>query len=121
MRRILLAVFCLGLGGPALALSEIQGLVEYTCPAGQTCKAECTGPNTSFAVTYQQLTVFQWKDHVRRLWLAVNNEQFVLGDDTTCKFQGTPRFQFSSSPLGPPPQPPCVCIGNQCTPPNCRR
>ena len=112
----LIGLLCFG-AVPAHALSEIQGLVQYDCD--QNCNAQCTGPQTTFTVTYRTLLVFQWKDHVRRLWLTANDQHFVLGDDVTCKFEGRPSFQFGSSPLGPPPRPACVCIGNQCNPPGC--
>jgi hypothetical protein len=121
MRRFLMAaVFTALCTSPAGALSEMQALVQYDCQA-QACTAQCTGPQTNFSVAYQTLTVFQWKDHVRRIWIAANAEQYLLGDDTTCKFEGRPTFQFNTSPLGPPPAPQCVCIGAQCNPPGCRR
>jgi hypothetical protein len=119
MRLLVLAAILLTLFvRPAAALSEIQGLVQYDCQTA-TCSFLCTGTNTNLNVSYRQALVFQWKDHVRRLWIAVNDVQYVLGDDVTCKFEGKPSFTFPSSPL-PPVQPPCVCIGNQCNPPGCR-
>lgn len=103
---------------PANAYSEMQPLVEYVCT--QDCTLKCWGTDGNIDLTYRTLTVFQWKDHPRRLWIAVGNTQYVLGDDTSCKFEGKPTFQFQTSPLGPPVAPQCICIGSQCTPPGCR-
>lgn len=121
MRRFLLTALFLGpCAAPASALSEMQSLVQYDCQQ-PTCSLQCTGPNTNLTLTYRTLTVFQWKNHARRLWIAVNDTHHVLGDDMTCKFEGRPTFEYGSSPL-PPVKPPCVCIGNppQCNPPGCR-
>jgi hypothetical protein len=119
MKRFLVVLIFFGFwAGPAAALSQIQSLVQYDCQAA-SCKAVCTGPNTGFTVDYRTLTVFQWKAHIRRLWLAANDRHIVLGDDVSCTFEGRPTFEFDSSPL-PPVKPACTCIGNQCTPPGCR-
>jgi hypothetical protein len=119
MRRILMLALLLGMGAvPVKAFSEIQLLVQYDCQK-PTCNLVCTGPNANLALTYSTLTVFQWKNHVRRLWISVNDTHHVLGDDMTCKFEGRPNFEFGSSPL-PPVKPPCNCSGNQCNPPGCR-
>lgn len=101
----------------ANALSEIQPLVQYDCT--QDCNLKCWGTEGNIDVTYRTLTVFQWKDHPRRLWIAVNNTQYALGNDTSCKFEGTLTFKFQTSPI-PPVTPPCICLGNQCTPLGCR-
>jgi hypothetical protein len=119
MRRLLIAALYLGLSvAPAAALSEMEGLVQYDCQT-PSCNLACTGPNTNLAAAYRTLFVFQWKSHPRRLWIAVNDAQHVLGDAVTCRFEGKATFQFGSSPL-PPPNPGCTCIGNQCTPPGCK-
>lgn len=81
------------------------------------------GNDGNIDLTYRKLTVFQLKDHPRRLWIDVNNTEYVLGDDTSCKFEGTPSFGVQTSPLGtsplqPPPQQ-CICIGGHCNPPGC--
>ena len=103
---------------PAKGLSELQGLVQYDCT--QDCNLKCWGPEGNIDLTYRTLTVFQWKDHVRRLWISVNNTNYVLGDDTSCRFEGTPKFEYQRSNLNQPPiSPQCICIGNQCTPPGC--
>lgn len=106
--------------GPSLAsaLSEIQALVQYDCT--QDCNLKCWGTEGSIDLTYRTLTVFQWKEHPRRLWITVNNTQYVLGDDTSCKFEGTPKYKFTTIDI-PPVRPPCICIGGQCNPPGCSR
>ena len=108
---------------PASALSEIDGLVRYDCES-PNCTAQCTGPSTTLSIPYRQLLVFQWKEHVRRLWIAVGDKHYVLGDDTTCMFEGKASFQTSSSSLGPPPQHnhPCFIFPDgQTSPPGCRQ
>jgi hypothetical protein len=100
---------------PAAGLSEVQSIVSYECKTGE-CDLECWGPGGTLAFQYSNLTVFQFKDHPRRLWLGVNGAQYVLGDDFTCMFEGTPSIKLTTSPLGPPPTPPKVCIGSVCTP-----
>jgi hypothetical protein len=118
MFRLLALIALLSFGAlPAKALSEMQGLVQFDCT--QDCSLKCWGTAGNIDLTYRTLLVFQWKDHVRRLWIAVNNTQYVLGDDTSCRFEGTPRFKFQTSPLGPPPSQQCICIGGQCLPPGC--
>jgi hypothetical protein len=118
MFRLLTLIAFLSLGAlPAKALSEMQGLVQYDCT--QNCNLKCWGTAGNIDLTYRTLLVFQWKDHVRRLWISVNDTQYVLGDDTSCKFEGTPKFKFQTSPLGPQPAPQCTCIGSQCFPPGC--
>jgi hypothetical protein len=121
LRRLLVVAFAaLALGTlRADAQSEIGVLVTYDCEQ-PTCTLRCTGDNTNIAENYKRATVFQWKDHVRRLWISVNNVQYVLGDDATCKFEGKPTFKWATSPL-PQPTPACNCIGNQCFPPGCKK
>lgn len=119
MRRWILAAIFLFSATPTFALSEIGTLVQYDCEAGQTCNAQCTGPSVNLSFpNYRNLTVFQWKDHVRRLWIAVGNKHYVLGDDTNCTFEGKPTWKYETSPI-PQPHPGCTCIGNVCTPPGC--
>ena len=93
MVRWLTLAMLLSLGAlPAKALSEIQGLVQYDC--AQDCTLKCWGTGSNIELTYRTLLVFQWKDHVRRLWISVNDTQYVLGDDTSCKFEGRPSFRY---------------------------
>jgi len=113
---------CIGVaalsGQPARALSEMTAIVQYDCQQAQ-CSLKCWGTGGNIEFTYRSVTVFQWKEHPRRLWISSDSGQYVVGDDTSCKFEGTPKFKYETVPLGPPPQPQCTCIGNQCFPPGC--
>jgi hypothetical protein len=118
MFRLLILLAFVSLGAvSANAYSEIQGLVRYDCT--QDCTLQCWGTGVNIQLKYRTLTVFQWKDHVRRLWIGLADAQYVLGDDTTCRFEGKPTFQFETSQFGPQPNPQCICFGNVCNPPGC--
>jgi hypothetical protein len=99
-------------------------LTDFVCP-GATCQTTCNGPAGTLTVSAKSVKVFQYVPHARRLWLLADGQVYVLGDNDRCHFGGATTISFARPPVQTvplnPPQPQCTCIGNQCTPPGCRR
>lgn len=127
MKRILAALgvsaaLCGGARAQQIAQSPADLLEDFTCP-GQSCQTECVGPGGPLAFGAKDVKVYQYSEHPRRLWLDADGQVYVLGDDDRCHFGGNANVPFATQPIQSsplqPPQPACICIGGQCTPPGC--
>ena len=87
---------------PVAAQNDSPGIVRYDCEK-PVCNVRCAGKNTNLALKYKTLTVFRMKDHPERLWITVDDDQYPIADDATCKFEGKPIYEFgpaTPAPLG---------------------
>lgn len=96
---------------------------DFSCPGGD-CTTICVGAGGQQSIAnYKELSAWM-VGQPDRLWLVMDNARvIVLGVGDRCTFAGT-AYTISSptevDPL-PPVNPGCTCIGNQCTPPGCKK
>ncbi len=96
---------------------------DFSCPAAN-CTTTCVGPGGPETITgYKELSAWM-VGQPDRLWLMMDRATvIVLGVADRCKFAGTPYTIGPPTEVDPLPQPPpqCTCIGNECTPPGCKK
>jgi hypothetical protein len=122
---VLLAMTSVVSAQEARLLSQANILANFVCPSAP-CATTCEGPGGDLTITAREVLVFQFTAHPRRVWLNADGVHYLLGDDHSCKFGGTPSSPVvfvpstppppppKTSPLGPPPKKPGTCIGDAC-------
>ena len=86
------------------------------------CTMRCWSGGEKVEFKYNELIVFQYKEHPRRIWFTADKKPGILGDDATCDFGHYPSVPIGrpSSGSAIPPisldglKPGTACVGEAC-------